>query len=345
MIIHGVRFESNVIQGAGTGNFFGGAHPYWYYWPLRPLGLRHEGSVFTSKTALFPSWKGNMPLRNDGCTPSELFPKCIVINRKTRAVVNSVGLSGFGLPFYLKSGRWQARTVPFFISLALQGASLLRMLGETRQIVGLLLDEKKNFRTLFGIQLNWSCPNIGHVRMSRGDELGLLMAIIGIFAELDVPFMLKVGYDFPLEWMPILENVAAFDGWVAINTLKWDTLPAADRVKYFGSETSPLEARLGPGVKGGISGAPLLPYALDYIERMRKAGARKPIIAGGGALSASDAVRLMEAAGGDGNAVSVASVSMLAPTKMQRTILELNSRYPAGHGERIGTIRLNVAHT
>jgi hypothetical protein len=102
MKFRGIDF-GNVACASGTQGFFGEGYPY--HKPLELVGLlSFEGITFVSKTTTLLGKKGNMPLKANS-TPKELVPKCIKVHPWSGATLNAVGLSNFGLGYYLGDGR------------------------------------------------------------------------------------------------------------------------------------------------------------------------------------------------------------------------------------------------
>ncbi|MDP3996410.1 MAG: hypothetical protein Q8P86_01800, partial [bacterium] len=104
-----------------------------------------------------------------------------------------------------------------------------------------------------------------------------------------------------------------------------------DWERLFGTDDpqkSPM-ARRFPGFAGGLSGAPLLPLLIEWLERARKANFLKPICGGGGILCPEDAERVSHA-GAD--AVFLGSIAFLAPRQVRRTIRHGNVHCGTANG-------------
>lgn len=156
MVLHDIDF-GNVFGASGVQGFFG--EGYWFHRiPFRRPDF--SGSTFVAKTTTLYPRSGNMPL-NKKFWPKHWFPSCIKA-RWNGTMLNAVGLSGPGLRALLATGNWQSRTEPFFISLMCVEETLSRRIDEMRRMVDILGEEKPNFRTSFGLQINRSCPNIEH---------------------------------------------------------------------------------------------------------------------------------------------------------------------------------------
>lgn len=331
MILRGINFGP-VLQASGATNFYGHGHGrghgWWYHSVLHYFGLDFSGSTVVTKTTTLLARLGNMPLRNDGVTPKEWVPKCIIRNRPKLCVLNAVGLSGPGLEHLINSGQWQRRTTPFQISvMSVQGTPEGRQ-TELEGIFYRLTAAKKyeHFRADWGIQVNQSCPNGGLNPNDLIPEVAPMLEMAEKTLPPSVPLTLKFGPEVHPRSMLRIANHPRCDALCFCNTLPFGKqplwakkTPPVDWKTLFGTEDpkeSPMAKRF-PGFAGGLSGAPLKPFLLEWLCEVRKLGIRKPIIAGGGLLSANDAYLAFDA-GAD--AISPGSVAMLAPTQVRPMI-------------------------
>ena len=157
MNLRGIEF--NPVWGAsGVQGFFG--EEYWFHDIARPLGLDFDGATFVAKTTTLNPHEGHMPLKED-LSPKELFPKCIVIKPFKGVALNSVGLSGPGALKLFQTGLWQKRTKPFFISFMSVAEDAQTRLKELRQFISIFRHYLPSFQASVGLQINYSCPNIG----------------------------------------------------------------------------------------------------------------------------------------------------------------------------------------
>lgn len=318
MKLRGLNF-GRVLCSSGSLGFFGDG--YWYHKAFRPIGLNYEGATFVSKTTTLLPRKGNMPLKADQITPSELVPKCVKVRWSKGVVLNSVGLSGPGAKWLIQSGRWQRIGRPFFISFMSVGQDPTERLDELRKFVNMLLPELPKFRTTPGLELNFSCPNVG-VNHSDGlvKEVVAAMEVASILmhGKRIVPLVPNFSPDISPEAVFTIAQESVCDAVSISNTVRWGNLP--DQIDWkgiWGSHTSPLSDLGG----GGLSGAPLLPIVLQWARRARELGFQKPLIMGGGILSAADAMAVLESGAA---AIKLGVVGMLRPWRVrgiiQRTI-------------------------
>ena len=298
-----------ILDASGVQGFHG--EGYWYHRYLRPVGLDFTGCGFLSKTSTLPPNKGNMPMREDGVTPIELFPKCVKVYFRKGMMLNAVSLSGPGFEALLETGLWQSRRKPFGISVMAIGKTPEERLAETRGFVTLLKKHLKTFRAPMYLQENESCPNVGLDLNCLVDEG---RAKLDILAELGIPIMLKYNILAPVKLVKAITEHEACDAICVSNTIPWGAIPyLIDWEELFGTDISPL-AEFGGG---GLSGAPLLPLVVNWLKSARYAHLNKPINAGGGILAARDLSDLYCAGA---NSVFIGSVATLRPWRVQQII-------------------------
>lgn len=331
MTLRGIDFGP-VLQASGATNFYGPGlrrgHGWWYHKPLYFFGLSWRGSTLVTKTTTLLPRHGNMPLKKDGVTPKEWMPKCVIVNRGEMTALNAVSLSGPGLTFLLRSGEWQRLTWPFFISVMSLAPTPGGRMAELDAMFEQLASAKRGmrFRAGWGVQINLSCPNGGVDPNDLVNEAMPTLELAGNRLPDTIPVMLKFGPDADPSSMPSIARHHRCDALCFSNTLPFGKhpgwakyVPPVDWTKLFGTNDpkgSPIAKRF-PGFAGGLSGAPLLPFVLEWVSAVRALGITTPINAGGGILSPKDA-GFVFSAGAD--SVFLGSIAMLAPTKVQTTI-------------------------
>lgn len=316
MQLRGIDFRP-VSNAAGAQGFFGEGYPYHRSWQL--LGLTFKNCGLVAKTTTLDKRPGNMPLRDDGITPQEWQPKCIVVKPIAGVVLNAVGLSGPGTKALLEDARWQKRnSQPFFLSFMSVLGSGAERLAELKDFVRLLRPYLKDFRTPVGLEMNFSCPNAGIDPTSLVNEVG---QALDAAAALGIPLQCKFNATVPAG--PVCEACQheACDAITMSNTIPWGKLPERiDWKRLFGTQVSPL-AHLGGG---GLSGWPLLPIVCDWIREARDDGFHKPIWACGG-IDSRRAVDQAKKAGASG--VQVGVVAILRPWRMKGIIQYANELF------------------
>jgi dihydroorotate dehydrogenase len=321
MRVGGIDFRP-VENASGAQGFFGEGYPFHRYWKL--AGLTFQNCGFVAKTTtmeerLSPKeGKGNMPLKKDGITPKEFRPKCIVVKFQKGVVLNSVGLSGPGAERLLQDGRWQKRTEPFWLSfMSVQRTASDRLL-ETWEFVGLMKRHVPDFAKKVGLEINFSCPNVGLDSRHLLNEIGETLDVAG---RLQIPLRVKLNALVPPSAAVEVARHNECDAITMGNTIPWGQLP--DRIDWkglFGTDVSPL-VRLGGG---GLSGWPLLSIVCDWIREARDFGLAKPIVACGG-IDSVEAVRRVFNAGASG--VQLGCVGILRPWRKRGIIRCANQMF------------------
>lgn len=299
-----------VWDASGVRGFFG--EGYAYHKVFCSFGLNFAGSTFVAKTMTLEPRKGNIDLHGDGTLPWwRVMPKCIVVKPIKGVVLNAVGLSNPGAEALFKQKKWQKRDRPFFLSFMAvreKKEDRLRELIEFMRIFQLHIFE---FSAAVGLQLNYSCPNVGVHIDDLIEEVceGLSMA-----GKLNIPVVPKFNALLPVSAAAKIAKHSSCDALCVSNTIPWGKLPEKiDWHDLFGATVSPL-AQFGGG---GLSGAPLLPIVTEWVRDARTYGMRKPINASGGILRPHDVDALFSEGA---SSVSIGSIAMLRPWRVQETI-------------------------
>lgn len=315
---------------SGVQNFFGEGYPFHHVFRAI-FGERFSfaGMMFVAKTTTLLPNLGNMPMEDDGVTPSKLRPACIVSGLwqfLLGVMLNAVGLSGPGAAQLLRRNMWQDRTVqPFMLSFM----SIAKDKGGNERIgMGLRLEEFEGFMKLLALaefkarmllQINVTCPNVGAAKKSNALFLeeceGYLALAARYMPGLQIIFKINVHTD--IETMVKLQAHPQFAGVCVSNTLPWATLSRWQQILYFPSSLFTGKSPLQHFGGGGLSGKPLLVLVEDWVRQARKAGFEKHINAGGGILCPDDVSRLRKA-GAD--SVSIGTVAALRPWRLKKII-------------------------
>lgn len=313
MILRGVDF-GNVLCSSGSLGFFGDG--YWYHSAFRPLGLDFSGCTFVSKTTTLRAREGNMRLKPDGVTPSELVPGCIRVKWSKGTVLNSVGLSGPGAKALFEAGKWQQRKKPFLISFMSVESTPGSRLEELREFVYLFGRYLPDFKAKVGLEVNFSCPNVG---VSHSDLAREVAASVDMASRLNIPVVPNLSPDVPVETGSSLVGTGC-DAISVSNTVKFGNVPdKIDWEKWWGEE-SPLKGLGG----GGISGAPLLPLVVEWGKKVFQRPFPIPLVLGGGILSMQDAEEVIST-GAD--AVKLGTVGMLRPWRVRGIVRGAEALY------------------
>ncbi len=295
----------------GARGFMMEGYPFHQLWTH--FGMNWEGTGFSGKTMTLERRAGNMPLKADGMTPKQLFPGCIYVDffRHGGIIVNAVGLSGFGLEFYLKQGVYQKLTAPFFISIALESKSSIEQEAEIVEICRLI----KQYGPYgpMAIQINYGCPNSDQDIGSFNDSICAQVSMVQ--ARLNLPVFVNCNALMPIEVLTEVARVA--DGlWIG-NTIPW-RYPGTDWLINWDTigEISPIRKR-GIPYDGGLSGERCLYFTQQKVEMLRDSGTRVPIIAGNGIRTLKD-VDLLRKVGASGTFLG--SVAVVRPQRMKSLI-------------------------
>jgi len=303
MRVRGIEYGP-ILDASGVQGFF--CEGYWHHKYLKPIGLDFAGCTFVAKTTTLQARKGNMPMQN-GVIPSEFFPRCVKVYFRKGIILNAVGLSGPGAKALFEMKLWQARTKPFFISFMSVEESPEKRIAELQEFIDLFAKYLPGFRAPVGLQINYSCPNVGLDTSCLVDEV---IAGLRIASVLNIPLMPKFSVLTPAAAVKRISDDSNCHALCISNTIPWGKLPEKINWKeLFGSDISPL-AEFGGG---GLSGRPLFPLVVEWVRMARSLGITKPINAGGGILSAID-LSWLHGAGAD--SVFIGSVATLRPWRV-----------------------------
>jgi dihydroorotate dehydrogenase len=271
------------IWGAsGVQGFFG--EGYRHHQLTKRFGGTMDGLTFVAKTCTVEPTKGNMPLRED-FTPAEFKPACISVNLRAGAALNKVGLSNPGLEALLATGQWQERRDPFLLSFMQVSAHPAGRELEAEDFGALLKAQLGRFHAPVGLQVNFSCPNVGHG--STGTETRLreveatLETLAGILGE-RVPLIPKLDVTWSAEHMHRVMRHHACAGICFSNTVKYGTA-GFSWTGLFPKSLEHIGTTSAGG--GGLSGAPLYPHVLAKLRELHEYGVPpKPLNVGGGIM-------------------------------------------------------------
>jgi len=308
---------------SGLQGFFGEGYRF-HVWPLKMLWGNFKGLTFVAKTATAEACPGNMPLKADGTTTVDLFPRCVYCTPYLwwkGAMLNAVGLSNRGIDFLLDDGRWQQMKQPFMISVMPIGKTPAERRNEIKAMAAKIQEQLKYVQVPVAVQLNITCPNTGH------DIHELEQEVMGYMDEIGnqpFPVVVKLNPLFPIDVAKKISEHPACMGLSPSNTLLFGQAP--DRIpwkKLFGTddpERSPLKKR--GFTPGGLSGRYLFPLELSWIRRARKAGITCHINCGS-CFSHTDIFLAYQAGA---NSISLGTVALHRPWRV-RWIIRAAKRF------------------
>lgn len=319
MILREIDFGP-CLDAAGTRGFFGRGYRFHRIPLVGPMIWNFTGSTFVAKTTTTPIQYGNMPLRGSeyDFEPERWFPPCVWSDTQAQIALNAVGLSGPGAYQLMAQQKWQKRTEPFMVSWAPVGTET-EWEAQARRFVrdwGIHMSGQK---LQVGLQVSLSCPNTGTDLAKLVQKAHLLLDIL---QQLCVPIVVKLNLLVdPARAVKIAEHPAC-DALCISNTVPFGELPGEIDWDQFFPTGSPLVRRNPAFGNGGLSGKPLLPLVIDWLQRAFDAGFKKPVNAGGGILEANDVDWLVKRAvlrrGID--SIFIGSIAILNPLDIRPTI-------------------------
>ena len=318
MELRGIEF-GHVFGASGVQGFFGEGYQHHSLLHMVP-GFSFDGMTFVAKTTTLEPRAGNMPLARDGYSQGSMFPDCIVVKFWKGAMLNAVGLSGPGARSLFACGRWQERTEPFMLSFMSVEETAEQRIRELELFVAILNHHIKHgrLRVPVALQMNFSCPNVGLDPSELVDEVELALSIA---SRLEIPLVPKFNLMIDPKVAARISYNSACDAICCSNTVPFGELGhEISWVSLFNTsdpDLSPLAEYGG----GGLSGAPIFGSLVRWVADARKAHLNKPIMAGGGIMSAEDVLVLKNVGA---SSVFIGSVVNLRPWRVQSIIKTAN---------------------
>lgn len=315
-----VEFLHHVFCAPGARGFFGEGYLYSRY--FAHLGLTWDGTNLAARTTPFFPRMGNMPLGDNGITPRELIPRCIVINPLNASVLNAVGWSSPGVVKLLEMNRWQQIVDSFVLSIGTVGLDEKERREEYVRFRDLLEPRMAEFKSSFALHVACGCPNIGHNLAELQAEI---IDMLRILHPLGLPLVPNFDPLVPVELLLRIQDSGLASAFWLANTIIYEHDGLGKRLFY--RAQSPLIGRGFSG--GGISSPACLPYTLKVVEEARRAGIILPIIAGNG-IQSTEAVEKCHSAGA--SAIAIGAVAMVRPWRMRSIIQTANTLFDGkGH--------------
>jgi len=323
MKIKKLDFKHFVFGQAGVQGFFGelDEHRHHRWFNLIP-GFSFKNMVFVAKTItidprIYPS-SSNTELR-DGYKVKRFFPKSIWVSIKSffnGYMLNAVGLANLGATQMFSYGKWQQRKEPFLLSFMPVGKTLEEKIEEAKKFCEIVLTCYWDLEINFALQVNFSCPNTGHDQKQDPSEI---IAILKVIREKIPELILIPKFNLLIE--PETISILKFycDAFCLTNTIGFGEMEdSVDWKKLFPNEKSPLTKHFGGKFKGGLSGKPLFPLLVKWIDKMQKYDNTVIIIAGGGIMQKRDILKLSQFKIIHG--VALGSVATIRPWRLQSLI-------------------------
>lgn len=316
---------------SGVQGFFGEGDEYPHHKIYKLLfgliGFSFKGSTFVAKTItqeprIYPE-NSNTEL-TDGYKLKRWFPKSIWVDLLGAKVVNAVGLANPGAEYMLKLFKWQNRSGNFQISFMPMSSTLTEKLEEVDDFCRLLQKYMNpivwNNAQSFGIQVNYSCPNTGHNTKQDPDEI---IQILKVFRSYFPTTPLIPKFDLLFEPETIIAIKPYCDAFLIGNTLPFDKKKSQSWWQNLFPTGSPLKKYFKGKFLGGLSGKPLFPILLEWVQKMEQADSTVTIIAGGGIMTKSDIDKLSQYQCVKG--IALGSVAIVRPWRLQGLIKHANN--------------------
>jgi hypothetical protein len=267
MNLRGVEFD-NMFCAPGTFGYFGEKKPlYFKYF------LKH--STFVTQIVTFSQYKqAIVKAKKDFWN---IFSSSNKVSKVGAGVILSKeDISNPGLEDLLKMGEWQSFKKPFLISVASLKVSKNERFLEMRETANILLNEKGNFKTQFGINICLFDPEDNDYDAFIEEAC----QILNIFSILGVPLVVQVSLSLPPD---VIEQIASNQYCDAIseNTfVLWESFPKDARKAFFQFENSPISLSSG----GYVFGKYIEPLSVEWTRQAKKYNQAKPLLAGGGVI-------------------------------------------------------------
>ena len=323
MKLKNLDFKNFVFGQAGVQGFFAepDEHRHHKWFNLIP-GFSFKNMVFVAKTItidprIYPS-SSNTELR-DGYKVKRFFPKSIWVSIKSffnGYMLNAVGLANLGAMQMFSYGKWQKRKEPFMLSFMPVGKTIEEKIEEAKKFCEIVLTYYWDLEINFALQVNFSCPNTGHDQKQDPSEI---IAILKVIRE-KIPELILIP-KFNLLIKPETISILKFycDAFCLTNTVGFGEMEnSINWKKLFSKEESPLTKHFGGKFKGGLSGKPLFPLLVKWLEKMQEYDNKVIIIAGGGIMKKRDIFKLSQFKIVHG--VALGSVATIRPWKLQSLI-------------------------
>ena len=326
MKLKSITFNS-VWGQSGILGFFGKGDEYPHHKIYKLLfglfGFSFRGMTFVAKTItleprIYPE-NSNTELR-DGYRLKQWFPSSIWVSVKSFIkgyVLNAVGLANPGTSAMFAYGKWQERKVPFQLSVMPMAGSVEEKVREMEEFCAIVESQMvfHRFYHPYGIQVNFSCPNTGHDQKQDPSEI---IAILKVFQEKlpQVPIIPK--FDLLIDQEVIVQLKPYFDAFMIGNTLPFGKKMNSSWWKNLFPNGSPLLKHFGGKFSGGLSGKPLFPILVGWLQKMEELDPTVTIVAGGGITTKADITTLSEFQ--CVKAVALGSVAITRPWRMQGLI-------------------------
>jgi dihydroorotate dehydrogenase (NAD+) catalytic subunit len=243
------KFGNPVTVASGT---FGHAEKYYNLKEVKQLG------AIVPKTVTLNAQEGNPPQR---------------IVETPSGMLNAIGIENPGADGFIKS------KLPAFKKIGVP--LIISILGHTDNEFKILTEKFNAEKGIGALELNLSCPNVGHEILVAQDAKATYRIVKAIKKISKVPVIAKLSPNVTdITVISKAAEDAGADAVSMINTFTAMVIDIKSRKSILGNVT------------GGLSGPAIRPIALNMVyETARKI--KIPIIAMGGIVNAEDALQYM----------------------------------------------------
>lgn len=325
MRIKNLDFGNFVFGKSGVQGFFGeiDEHRHHKLFQLLFKGFSFRNMVFVAKTItlkprVYPN-SSNTELR-DIYKVKKFFPESIWVNLRSffkGYLLNAVGLANPGAKVMFSLRKWQNRGDIFQISFMPVEKTKEGKIFETIEFCKILLENSylKNTFT-YALQINFSCPNTGHEEKQDSSEI---IEVLSVLRKMIPNLVLIPKLNLLFDQKTVVAIKPYCDAFSITNTLEFGKKESREWwKKLFPKEKSPLLKYFGGRFLGGLSGAPLFPLLVSWLENMERIDDTVIFIAGGGIMKKKDILKLSEFKIVHG--VALGSVATLRPWRLQSLI-------------------------
>jgi dihydroorotate dehydrogenase len=325
MKLRNLDFGNFVFGQSGVQGFFGepDEHRHHKWCALFFPGFSFANMVFVAKTItlkprIYPD-SSNTELR-DGYKVKRFLPKSIWISPRSffkGYLLNAVGLANPGAFAMFSLSKWQERKAPFQLSFMPVALTVEEKIVEAEEFCKILLVNLPLSKIFYyALQVNFSCPNTGHDEKQDPSDI---IAILSVFRRLIPDLILIPKLNLLFEPNTVIAIKPYCDAFCFTNTLEFGKKESRKWwKKLFPKEKSPLRKHFGGRFSGGLSGAPLFPVLVSWLENMERLDDSIIIIAGGGIMRKKDILRLSKFKIVHG--VALGSVATIRPWRLQSLI-------------------------
>ena len=259
-------FKNPVTVASGT---FGHAEKYYNLEEVKKLG------AIVPKTVTLHAQEGNPPVR---------------IVETPSGMLNAIGIENPGAEEFIK------KKLPGFKKIGVP--LIVSVLGHTDQEFETLIEKFNAVEGLSAIELNLSCPNLGHKTLVAQDPQAVFRVVNSLKKISRYPLIAKLTPN--VTDVALIAKAAEDAGADAVSLINTFTAMAIDVQKR--------ASKLG-NFTGGLSGPAIRPIAVYMVYRAAQT-VKIPVIAMGGIMTAEDALQFILAGA---TMVAVGTANFLNP--------------------------------